>query len=85
MAKQEVTSARVAKIAGRILAALKDVNRKHKYVYDLCDCKPSHLHVGMAAIGSVRLLIEDIKTLAASALTQSPDRKPEPKKRKKAR
>lgn len=72
MARNERTSKRVAKIAGRILAM--DVQRQ------------TNVCVADRVVGGLTFLPwSDIRALAASALTQAPERKTKRKVRRRVR
>jgi len=73
MAKNEKTSARVAKIAAKVLAV--DINQFPDQPHS--PINPAHVDV-MVLIGqshSTGLKWSDIRALAASALTQTPDKR----------
>ena len=71
--RNERTSARVARIAGRILESLEGVPDDRTVLYNTNTGTMFRLSVG------------DLKALAASSLTQAPDRKATTEGKRKAR
>lgn len=83
MAKNEKTSKRVAKIASRIMSykgELGDVRAHNRIIVEAATAKvPANEARNELALETIPFRLSDIRALAASVLTQAPDR---PKKKR---